>query len=223
MEEILNISNIELGNVSITNFLIGFVFSIINGLFLKYIYSNFSIAVTNKKLISLLFPLFGVAIYVIVVTIKSSIVLSLGLVGALSIIRFRTAIKEPEQIIYFLILTGSSIALAANSYIFSFMLVIAVYVYAQIIYKRNVKDIIYQNEILYFTYENFNDSDLSKLEGIIAKLGKDILLQSMTRNQNTTTIILKCSNIDKSFLRELNNFYENENKITEFQLYNSVE
>lgn len=223
MDEILNISNIELGNVSITNFLIGFVFSIINGLFLKYIYSNFSIAVTNKKLISLLFPLFGVAIYVIVVTIKSSIVLSLGLVGALSIIRFRTAIKEPEQIIYFLILTGSSIALAANSYIFSFMLVIAVYVYAQIIYKRNVKDIIYQNEILYFTYENFNDSDLSKLEGIIAKLGKDILLQSMTRNQNTTTIILKCSNIDKSFLRELNNFYENENKITEFQLYNSVE
>lgn len=223
MEEILNISNIELGNVSITNFLIGFIFSIVNGLFLKYIYSNFSIAVTNKKLISLLFPLFGVAIYVIVVTIKSSIVLSLGLVGALSIIRFRTAIKEPEQIIYFLILTGSSIALAANSYIFSFMLVIAVYFYAQIIYKRNVKDIIYQNEILYFTYENFNDSDLSKLEEIIAKLGKDILLQSMTRNQNTTTIILKCSNIDKSFLRELNDFYEKENKIIEFQLYNSVE
>ena len=37
-------------------------------------------------------------IFLIVFTIKSSIVLSLGLVGALSIIRFRTAIKETEQI-----------------------------------------------------------------------------------------------------------------------------
>ena len=62
-------------------------------------------------------------------TIKSSIVLSLGLVGALSIIRFRTAIKEAEQIVYFLIITGISIATAANSYIFPFVLVIFVYVY----------------------------------------------------------------------------------------------
>ena len=42
-------------------------------------------------------------IFVIVITIKSSLVLSLGLVGALSIIRFRTAVKEPEQLVYYLV------------------------------------------------------------------------------------------------------------------------
>ena len=47
-------------------------------------YSN---SVSNKKIIANIFPLFSVAIYLIVITIKSSIVLSLGLVGALSIIR----------------------------------------------------------------------------------------------------------------------------------------
>jgi len=48
--------------------------------------------------------------------IQSSLALSLGLVGALSIIRFRTAIKEPEQLIYLLMATGSAIGTAAGQY-----------------------------------------------------------------------------------------------------------
>ena len=67
----------------------------------------------------------------IVITIKSSIVLSLGLVGALSIIRFRTAIKEPEQIVYFLILTGISIAAAAGTYLYPLFFILFIYIYNQ--------------------------------------------------------------------------------------------
>ena len=60
-----------------------------------------------------MFP-FVIAIFFIVSVIKSSIALSLGLVGALSIIRFRTAIKEPGQLITLLILTSLSISVAAE-------------------------------------------------------------------------------------------------------------
>ena len=56
-----------------------------------------------------------------VVVIRSSLALSLGMVGALSIIRFRTAVKEVEQIIYFLMLTSSSIAVAAEKYTVSLL------------------------------------------------------------------------------------------------------
>ena len=48
----------------------------------------------------------------IVSVIKTSLALSLGLVGALSIIRFRTAIKESEQIITLLIVLAISISVA---------------------------------------------------------------------------------------------------------------
>ena len=48
--------------------------------------------------------------------IQSSLALSLGLVGALSIIRFRTAIKEPEQLVYLLMITGVAISSAAGQY-----------------------------------------------------------------------------------------------------------
>ena len=75
----------------------------------KYIFSN-----DNKKVFSKnMFP-FVLAMFLIVSVIKSSIALSLGLVGALSIIRFRTAIKEPGQLINLLILTSLSISLAAE-------------------------------------------------------------------------------------------------------------
>ena len=38
--------------------------------------------------------------FLVILIVKSSLALSLGLVGALSIVRFRTPIKEPEELIY---------------------------------------------------------------------------------------------------------------------------
>ena len=68
----------------------------------------------NKLLFSNhMFP-FVLSIFFIVTVIKSSIALSLGLVGALSIIRFRTAIKEPGQLIVLLVLTALGISIAAE-------------------------------------------------------------------------------------------------------------
>ena len=97
MDELLNLSNLQLSNTSLLEFLIGFILTIIYSLVIRIIYTKYSVSVSNKVLIANTFPLFSISIFLIVITIKSSIVLSLGLVGALSIIRFRTAIKEPEQ------------------------------------------------------------------------------------------------------------------------------
>ncbi len=44
--------------------------------------------------------LVGVTTMLIITIVKSSLALSLGLVGALSIVRFRTPIKEPEELAY---------------------------------------------------------------------------------------------------------------------------
>ncbi|MDG2476007.1 MAG: hypothetical protein P8M27_03385, partial [Flavobacteriaceae bacterium] len=98
MNDLLQFADLELGDISYGDFFVGFFFSLILGLFVKHIYEKYSLSITNKKTTSNLYPIFSISIFVIVVTIKSSIVLSLGLVGALSIIRFRTAIKDAEQL-----------------------------------------------------------------------------------------------------------------------------
>jgi uncharacterized membrane protein YhiD involved in acid resistance len=50
----------------------------------------------------------------IITIIKSSIALSLGLVGALSIVRFRTPVKEPEELAYIFIAIAIGLGLGAN-------------------------------------------------------------------------------------------------------------
>lgn len=57
---------------------------------------------------------FAIAIYIIVCAIQNSLALSLGMIGALSVIRFRTAIKDPSELIFLLFITGISISFAAN-------------------------------------------------------------------------------------------------------------
>ena len=61
-----------------------------------------------------LFLLLIQTMILIITVIKSSIALSLGLVGALSIIRFRTPIKEPEELAYIFIAIAIGLGLGAN-------------------------------------------------------------------------------------------------------------
>jgi hypothetical protein len=58
------------------------------------------------------FPLLALAITTLFVCIQVSIPLSLGLLGSLSIIRFRTPIKEPEEVGFIMLVIASSVAAA---------------------------------------------------------------------------------------------------------------
>ena len=90
MKELSNLFEIELNTVNSVDFIIGFIITLLLSFTISYSYKKYALSVSNKSLTGSLFPFFSVAIFVIVITIKSSLVLSLGLVGALSIIRFRT-------------------------------------------------------------------------------------------------------------------------------------
>lgn len=63
------------------------------------------------------FLLIGPAVTALFIAIQSSLPLSLGLVGALSIVRFRTPIKEPEEIGFLMLVIAASIACATFQWI----------------------------------------------------------------------------------------------------------
>ena len=98
----------------------------------KYTYSN-----DNKLLFTNHMFNFLMAIFLIVTVIKSSIALSLGLVGALSIIRFRTAIKEPGQLINLLILTALAISMAAEKEVLGILVTLLYFLHSFFNKKRN--------------------------------------------------------------------------------------
>jgi len=71
---------------------------------------------------------------VIITIVKSSLALSLGLVGALSIIRFRAAIKEPEELAYLFIAIAIGLGLGANQGVITIVGIILIII---MIYLQN--------------------------------------------------------------------------------------
>ena len=60
--------------------------------------------------------------------VKTSLALSLGLVGALSIVRFRTPIKEPEELIYLFLAIAIGLGFGAGYPIITILIVIVILV-----------------------------------------------------------------------------------------------
>lgn len=70
------------------------------------VYIKFGNTISDKKSFAKNFFLISVTTMLVITFIKGSLALSLGLVGALSIIRFRTAIKEPEELAFLFFTIG---------------------------------------------------------------------------------------------------------------------
>lgn len=213
MTELLDLTNFQVSNTSLSEFILGLSLTIIYSLFLRKIYITYSTSVSNKSLVANIFPLFAVSIFLIVITIKSSIVLSLGLVGALSIIRFRTAIKEPEQIVYFLILTGISIASAAGAYIFPILIILFIYIYNMSNSNSRKKNIYSVNDQLIITVDKIENNVIEELIKILNNSNVDVDVQSINKRDEQTTIVLKLSNFNLNSLSIVEDFLEN-NKIS---------
>jgi hypothetical protein len=86
--------------------------SLVSSLFIAYLYVHFYSHRATGSQVHRAFPLLGLSISAIFVTIQFSLPLSLGLLGALSIVRFRTPIKEPEEIGFVMLVIAVSLATA---------------------------------------------------------------------------------------------------------------
>ena len=111
--ELINNSN-YLGNLSIYNFIISIIVSYILSTILGFVYKKYSNTLSNHDSLANIFPLLAITTTIIISVVKSSLALSLGLVGALSIVRFRSPIKEPEELAYIFLSIAIGLTLGAD-------------------------------------------------------------------------------------------------------------
>lgn len=83
-------------------------------LLLGQAYVHWGLSLSNRRSLAANFMLITVTTTFIILVVRSSVALSLGLVGALSIVRFRAAIKEPEELAYLFFAIGLGIGLGDN-------------------------------------------------------------------------------------------------------------
>ena len=105
--------------------LIALLFNLLIGFFLAWViglhYRRYASTFCNRQDFSRLFPMLVLSVILIISVVKASLALALGLVGALSIVRFRTAVKEPEELLYLFLCIGIGVSLGAGQTLAAFV------------------------------------------------------------------------------------------------------
>ena len=100
--------------IDLTDFLINAIVAALLSLSLKAFYVRFGLTIANREKFGATFIPLALATMIVITVVQASIALSLGLVGALSIVRFRAAIKEPEELTYLFLAIAIGLVTGAN-------------------------------------------------------------------------------------------------------------
>lgn len=224
MENLSILENINLPGINFIEFIFGLIEVIIFSIIIKRIYINYSSSVSNKTIIAKIFPLFATSVFVMMITIKSNIVMSLGLVGALSIIRFRTAIKEPEDLVYFLILTSIGITAAAELFLFPLIFLVFIYLYSFLTMKKinNSNNTLGSQIILSKT--NLKNNKLEELIQLINDQNISVSILNIDKHDELYTIILQLSHLNMNSYHMIEEFLKDQLiKYDRLQVLNSID
>lgn len=155
--------------LSLNSLLINLAVGLLVSVLIRVHYRKFGSTITNREEFSNIFPFIILTTVLIISVVKSSLALSLGLVGALSIVRFRTPIKEPEELAYLFICIATGLGLGANQTVITLVAILFILITVSAI-KFKSKDKIEKN--MYLTIElsnikNFEKDEISKKINVI--------------------------------------------------------
>lgn len=133
--------NFNWNNVS--EILIALAVALVMGLMICYIYTRFFRGVVYSRTFSI--TLVGMCVMTCMVTlaISSNIVISLGMVGALSIVRYRTAVKEPLDLLYLFWAITTGITTGAKMYVLSVIAAAIIIVIILLFSRRSITGRVY--------------------------------------------------------------------------------
>lgn len=112
--ETFNIADLFSSTLNPLQVLITLLLALVVGLYVFFIYRRTFGGVLYSRSFNVSLVLLTLVTSLVIMLISSNLTLSLGMVGALSIVRFRTAVKEPIDTVYMFWAVGEGIALGAQ-------------------------------------------------------------------------------------------------------------
>tara|TARA_B100000780_G_scaffold199407_1_gene141133 strand:+ start:350 stop:1036 length:687 start_codon:yes stop_codon:yes gene_type:complete len=204
LEFLLN-DNITL---DLSNFVINLFVAALLSVIIQIFYLKYSTTLSSKFEFSKNFVILGITTTIVITIIKSSLALSLGLVGALSIVRFRAAIKEPEELVFLFLIISTGLGCGAGQIkiisigiLFS---LISIFLYSKFFERRYLKLADTLN-LAIIADKKLSEKEVNEKMDEIRKYTSKIELISFSKSEDNTTI---------NFDVQLNNFSDL-NKLTE--------
>jgi hypothetical protein len=198
-------------SISLNSYIIGIFLSIFLSFLVQQFYIKFSTTLSNKIEFSKNFLILAATTTIIITIVKSSLALSLGLVGALSIVRFRAAIKEPEELVYLFLIISIGLGCGAGQF---FIVTIGIVIILSLIFlvsriksKNNIKNLDKLSLSIIYNF-NTNEKVIENLKKLLLQKSDFIKLISLVKSDANTTV---------NFQIQLKNFHTLNNLISSIQ------
>ncbi|GAA0116752.1 MULTISPECIES: DUF4956 domain-containing protein [Clostridium] len=195
----------KMSAVSILDMLIAMVLAFVIGLFIMQVYKKTFKGVMYSANFGMSLVALNLVTTLIILAVTSNVVLSLGMVGALSIVRFRSAVKEPMDIAFLFWSISEGIVLGAG--LISLAVIGAIFIGIVMVLFSN-KNTVNNPYILVVNCENDN-SEKSVLQ-LVSKSVSKYAVKSKTispSNGIEMTVEIKLKNATTAFVNEVSNIH----------------
>jgi uncharacterized membrane protein YhiD involved in acid resistance len=163
-------------NIQVDTF--GFIINLLLTICLSYIVSKVYVrhgnTLSDRRSFAKNFILLASVTMLVISIVKSSLALSLGLVGALSIVRFRAAIKEPQELSYLFLTIAIGLGFGANQRIITIVSIFIILVVIVVSNKYQEDNRIAQETLLSL---NTKIKDLNKITQIVSSEARFVVLK----------------------------------------------
>lgn len=201
VQDVIKKSILESGafdGASLVRIALGLLTAVAMGAVIYFIYSKFYVGVIYSR--SFAITLVGMTVLTAMVTlaISTNIVISLGMVGALSIVRFRTAIKDPLDLLYLFWAITTGITAGAGMYLLVFVAAAVMIGMIILFYHKQQRGRIYI-AVIHYTTDEAGDN-------IIRAFGKmKYFIKSKTLRKEKVEMAVEvyCRNNDMVFMDKI--------------------
>ena len=182
--DLFNSAKVYSPNEIIINLLLSFFFGLIISLIYKKTHKGLSYS--QSFMITNVFV--SVIVCMVIMIIGNNLARAFALVGALSIIRFRTVVKDTKDTAYIFWSLASGMATGTGSYFLAFAGNIIISLIAFILYKTNYGSIIKSEFILQFRIQTEDKKISDDYNKILAKFTKTQTLLSSESSDDKSSI-----------------------------------
>ena len=188
----------QLSNLSVGTILVTLLTATACGLIVYLVYRFFYRGVVYSDNFNILLVLTTVVTAFIIMTISANIVLSLGMVGALSIVRFRAAVKDPLDIGFLFWGIAAGITAGAQLYWVALLgtICIAIIYILLTIFKKEKKS--------YLLIVRYGAKDEMNVNGLLGNMKYKLKNKTQTGEHIELTIEVKIKNNDVSYVSRFN-------------------
>ena len=187
----------ETGNMTTESFFMSLIAAFICGMIIYFVYRKFHRGVIYNNNFNILLVMTALVTTFTVLVISSNVVLSLGMVGALSIVRFRTAIKNPLDVGFLFWAVAVGITCGAGLYLISFGATIFISLVDILMINLSSRNKVY---LLIIKYQN---SAYEEIMRTLHPMKKELKNRNVTGDYSELTYEVRFTEDNTSFVTAL--------------------